>query len=315
MVFPTTTTGAGLPGDSFPVGGSTLDRPETDARSWGPTLLFCAALLLSAILIVVAKPLSAGAATTGHRSHGTVASRSRKVEQVNPGEATSPNWSGYVAYESGNDAGFDQVSAQWVEPAVTCPKKNAWTLFWVGFDGWPAGQPSMDESVEQGGTSAQCLNGVPHYNAFYEMWPTTAVKMTIPVNAGDQIAASVTYSAATNFTITVTDVTTGQTATNSGSCVGTGLACARTSAEWVAESPSHYGAKKPSWFPMAKFATTEFTDAWASDNQGVTGPIANSPAWQSSGIIRVAGRAKPVAVVSALQSTSFSSVFSDTYRK
>jgi hypothetical protein len=51
------------------------------------------------------------------------------------------------------------------------PQTNAWTLFWVGFDGWP----SSDASVEQGGTSARCVNGVAQYSAFYEMWPTAAV--------------------------------------------------------------------------------------------------------------------------------------------
>jgi hypothetical protein len=138
---------------------------EDDGR-WGPTILLCAAVLLSAVLLVVAKPLTAGAASA--RTHAprssTPAQGTHQVSVVTPGVATSPNWSGYVAYATSvNDGSFNAVSASWTEPTVTCPKKDAWTLFWVGFDGWPA----SDRSVEQGGTSAQCFNGVPKYSAFY----------------------------------------------------------------------------------------------------------------------------------------------------
>ena len=79
--------------------------------------------------------------------------------------------------------GFTEVSADWTQKPVTCPRNDAWTLFWVGFDGWP----STDASVEQGGTSARCVNGVPHYSAFYEMWPTHAVTTVFAVQPDDQI--------------------------------------------------------------------------------------------------------------------------------
>jgi hypothetical protein len=308
-VVPTTaaqeTPGTALEGAGL--GEVTAHRVE--GRGWGPTILLCMAVVLAGMIIVVGNPLSAGAASTP--KHAFASHRAHKVSLVTPGVTTSPNWSGYVASaRSANNGSFSQVSAQWVEPAVTCPKKDAWTLFWVGFDGWP----STDRSVEQGGTSAQCVGGQPRYSAFYEMWPTYAVTTMFTIYAGDQITASVNYSAASQqFLITVSDTTAGHenSQTKAESCPP-GLACARSSAEWIAESPSHFGTD--TWFPLANYGTVDFTTASATDASGVTGPISDSE-WVSSGIERVAGRAKPLAKVSGLENSGSSSAFSDTWHR
>ncbi|HUD16975.1 MAG TPA: G1 family glutamic endopeptidase, partial [Acidimicrobiales bacterium] len=223
--------------------------------------------------------------------------------------------------EEKDDTGFSQVSAQWTEPAVTCPKKDSWTLFWVGFDGWPSGEPATNLSVEQGGTSAQCVGGVPQYKAFYEMWPSNPVQTQFSISAGDQISASVVYSPtaysySTPFQITVTDVTTGQSFSTLQSCAA-GLACARTSAEWIAESPARYGTKTTQWFPLANYGTVNFTDAQATNVLGDSGPISAPQWWDSSGIERIAGRSKPLAKVSTLESeySGSASAFSDTWQR
>ena len=288
-------------------------RPRRHGLRLG--FLLCVAVLLAGVVAIGAKPLTATAAST-HR-HGTHAPRSavrsaQKALQVNPGVATSPNWSGYVAYASFNEVSFNQVSAQWVEPTVTCPKKAAWTLFWVGFDGWP----KTNGTVEQGGTSAQCERGVPQYSAFVEMWPTMAVTSIFSVNAGDQISASVVYSTTTQqFLITVTDITSGMSKMVPETCAP-GLACARTSAEWVAESPAHFGTKN--WFPLANYGTMAFTQAQATNAQGVTGPISDAH-WVNSGIERIAGPAKALAKVSTLETNGTgagtTSTFSDTWHR
>ena len=174
-------------------------RRETaivEDRGWRPTLLLCLAIGLAAVTVMVAKPLAAAAAGRPHvHTHARArAHAGARIPQVTPGDATSPNWSGYVAYSSAGAAGFNNVSATWIQKAVTCPKSDAWTLFWVGFDGWPSNEPSADSSVEQGGTSARCVKGVAHYNAFYEMWPTHAVVSMFSIKPGDDIAANVDYA-------------------------------------------------------------------------------------------------------------------------
>jgi len=296
---------------------ATVDEPRPAHRGarYRPAVLFVVAVLLAGVVAVVARPLTATAASTRTTPHahdgprpGARTGGAVTAVKVVPGVATSPNWSGYVAYPSYGQVSFNEVSAQWTEPAVTCPKKDAWTLFWVGFDGWP----KTDGTVEQGGTSAQCVNGVPQYSAFFEMWPTMAVTDLFSVEPGDQISAGVSYDPDTaQFVITVSDVTSGASQTMTESCAP-GLACARTSAEWVAESPSHFGTKV--WFPLADYGTMDFTQAQATNAYGVTGPISDS-AWVNSGIERITGSAEALAKVSTLETSGTTSTFSDTWHR
>jgi hypothetical protein len=285
-------------------------------RGWAPTILLCVAILLTAALVVVARPLTADAAGRGH-SHAHVHALSRSQSKgagarhaqqihVTQGDGHSPNWSGYVA--SGQT--FNQVSADWVQAPVRCPKKDAWTLFWVGFDGWPAGLSGPDLSVEQGGTSARCVNGVAHYSAFYEMWPTNAVTTLFAVQPSDHIAANVSYSSG-QFFITVTDTTSGQSKTVTETCASN-LLCARTSAEWIAESPSHFGTNN--WFPLANYGTMNFTQASATNAGGVSGPIADAK-WKDTGIWRVAPHTAAVAEVTPLENSGGTSAFGDTWTR
>jgi hypothetical protein len=76
---------------------------------------------------------------------------------------------------------LDVVRAKWTQRAVTCPTANAWAVFWVGLDGW------WDDTVEQGGTSARCVNGTPQYATWWEMYPTNAIQTVFSINAGDSI--------------------------------------------------------------------------------------------------------------------------------
>jgi len=304
---------AGKPQAGFPEAPYGAPVAPVSARRFGPTFLLCLAVLLTAVVVVVAKPLTAAAASTRARAHAHAAAirAAQKVAQVAPAVATSPNWSGYVVYAASvNDGSFNQVSASWTEPTVTCPRQGAWTLFWVGFDGWPA----SDRAVEQGGTSAQCTNGVPHYSAFYEMWPTMAVMPIFTVYPGDQIESSVVFSTQTQqFQITVTDSTPGHenSATEFESCPE-GVTCERTSAEWVAESPAHFNTNK--WFPLADYGTMDFTSATVTNAQGESGPISFPSQWEDSGIERVAGGAKALAKVSTLENSPMGSTFADTFQ-
>jgi Peptidase A4 family len=290
------------------------DATAVPERGWGPTVALCVAILLAAVFVVVAKPLTAGAAPTRQHAHRKIAVRHSvshvaDAPKVATGVVPSPNWSGYVAYpEYGANGAFTDVSAEWTEPAITCPKADAWTLFWVGFDGWTPTPGTSDPSVEQGGTSAQCVNGVPHYSAFWEMFPSDAVQPMFSISAGDQIYADVVYSATTDqFLITVTDLTSGHahTETEVESCP-TGFACARTSAEWIAESPSHFGTH--TYFPLANYKKIRFSEATAA-NAEASGPISDGY-WEDSGIERKGGAA--LALVSPLRNSGY--VFSDTWR-
>lgn len=169
-----------------------------------------------------------------------------------PGEQ-STNWSGYVV----THAGVTFVHARWVVPATTCKASDPNfqdTSFWIGIDGW------NDGTVEQAGTDVRCLpnSTTPSYVAWWEMYPTNAEQFVFTVSPGDHIDASVKLVSG-KYVLRVKDITSGQLFSRTQAC-GNGLTCQRTSAEWVAESPSYSSgladlANYKTWKPTAMTMT------------------------------------------------------------
>ena len=157
-----------------------------------------------------------------HPSSGTSSDVSTTV-------TISENWSGYAV--AGKKA-YSYVTSSWVVPTLTCPGvADQWSSEWVGLDGY------NDQTVEQDGTDAWCggaSDTTPKYEAWYEMFPADSVNL-FAVHPGDIIDATVSYSDATSdFTLTVSDLTTGKTGTDAATC----STCARASAEWIIERPA-----------------------------------------------------------------------------
>jgi thiol-disulfide isomerase/thioredoxin len=141
----------------------------------------------------------------------------------------SENWSGYAVAGS---KPYTYVHSTFVQPTITCPGvADQWTSNWVGLDGY------NDQTVEQDGTAAWCGGAndtTPKYEAWYEMYPANSVNV-FAVHPGDIIDVSVSYSDSTSdFTLTVSDLSTGKTATDTATCAD----CARASAEWIIERPA-----------------------------------------------------------------------------
>jgi hypothetical protein len=167
----------------------------------------------------------------------------------------SENWSGYAVTSTKK---FNYVSAEFVQPAVTCPGvKKQYTSNWVGLDGF------NDETVEQDGTFAYCGGPswtTPKYEAWYEMYPAGSVGV-FKVKPGDTISATVDYTGG-KFVLTIADLTSGKSATDSAAC----SSCARASAEWIIERPAGCNATETHCFlfALANFGTTTMSDNWAS---------------------------------------------------
>jgi hypothetical protein len=164
----------------------------------------------------------------------------------------STNWAGYAVTGANNSVTF--VRGSWVEPkAVSCPAKgHQYSSFWVGIDGFTS------TTVEQTGTDTDCVGGVAHYYAWYEFYPHPSFLITsVPIHAGDTISAAVKYANST-FRVTLTDVTTGKSASHSSKVAG----AQRNSAEWIAEAPYSGGI-----LPLADFGTVQF----GTDATGVAG--------------------------------------------
>jgi hypothetical protein len=148
------------------------------------------------------------------------------------------NWSGYAVNAP---QPFLEVTSTYTQPAVTCPVAGAWTLFWVGFDGF------TNDTVEQSGTAALCQNtSKPTYYAWWEMYPTNTIQlMPITIKVGNKVQDTVTYNpAASSYSLAVNDLSNKQQYTETTQCA-TNLNCARQSAEWIVERPTVNGTYAP----------------------------------------------------------------------
>jgi hypothetical protein len=218
------------------------------------------------------------------------------------------NWSGYAATAT---KPFNKVQTTFIQPRVTCTTPGAWTLFWVGFDGFQNG------TVEQVGTAAQCPTAgvlTPTYYIWWEMYPTMSIApdYSVPINPGDSIRASVFYSYKNaNYVMTVTNLTTSKTMTHIAAC-GSGLVCARNSAEWIVERPATNGV----YTPLAKWGTGTMKLSQAQASVSTTYTVSMKPvsAYSNTPINMVdyPYTGKVLATIGALNSTG--NQFTDTWK-
>ena len=172
---------------------------------------------------------------------------------------TSSNWCGYAAVSSISspaDGFVDSVTGDWVIPTLTPnSSQTTYCATWVGIDGF------SDGTVEQIGTEQDCVNGVQENNAWIELYPGPSRIVALTVNTGDSFTASVVYEGGDLFTLSITDLTTGQSYSRTRSANAQ-----RQSAEWVVEAPS----STEGVLPLANFGVVNFTDAQFTDNTGTT---------------------------------------------
>src|SRR5580700_10950014 len=220
---------------------------------------------ISAILLVLAIAPAMAQESTGSDSPSTTETVSprqhapRRVAGLRPdrvvGNVTisdSSNWSGYAVTGSG----FTSAKGSWTVPSVNCTKTpNTYSSFWVGIDGWTS------STVEQTGTDSDCNGSSPSYYAWYEFYPAGSVLISsVPVSPGNKMDAQVVYNG-TQFTITITNETTGRSFSKSSRVRG----AARSSAEWIAEAPCCTNAG--GILPLSDFGTVDFGD----DYTGLSG--------------------------------------------
>jgi hypothetical protein len=212
--------------------------------------------ILAAGLILAAPSPAAGASTV--------------VQQ-----AVSENWAGYVIGGSGASTApeFSRVSANWVEPSVTCTTGQGYSAFWVGL----GGSGEQTGSLEQVGTEADCTSGgAGDYFAWYELVPSAPVRLGLAVHPGDHVFGQVTVSG-TQVTVTLSDQTAGNSTTKTLSMSNPDV----SSAEWIAEAPSscdQTSSCQP--LPLADFGTVGFTNVSATA-AGHTGTISD-PNWTAA---------------------------------
>jgi peptidase A4-like protein len=195
---------------------------------------------------------------------------SASAQTVTATQQQSQNWAGYIV-QSSTGKSFSSVSGSWKQPTATSSSSTdqGYSAFWVGL----GGASGQSQSLEQVGTSADWVNGKAQYSAWYELVPSAQVKLSIAIHSGDEISGKVSVSG-TTVTISLSDQTTGQSATKSLQMSNPDT----SSAEWIAEAPSaalHPGVYQT--LPLANFGKATFTGVSATAD-GHTGPISD-PNW------------------------------------
>jgi hypothetical protein len=184
--------------------------------------------------------------------------------------ASSANWSGYVA----GGTQFSSVSGSWVEPEANCSSGQGYSSYWVGLGGAASGS----QALEQTGTEMDCSDtGAASHHAWYELVPAAPVNLDLNISAGDHMTGKVTVNG-TNVTISLSDETTGQSATKNLQMDNPDA----SSAEWIAEAPSQCDGSGCQPLPLADFGKVSFSNSTATAN-GHTGTISDSN-WSSQSV-------------------------------
>jgi hypothetical protein len=187
----------------------------------------------------------------------------------------SGNWSGYIALpKTGATKTFKYVQASYSVPSVNCSVTNyAFSYHWVGLDGW------TDGTVEQDGVGSFCVSGTPDYFAWYEMFPA-GVTEEFSVNPGDAITSSVTYDGSGNYTMQLTDQTSGQSFDVGTTCAST---CDNSTAEVITE-----GYTSSPYNGTADFGEEHYDSAEVQNAGGKLGGLTNTK-WSTIESIALGG--------------------------
>ena len=226
------------------------------ARHWWILLASLALATGSALAAGVASASSAPAAraaaiSPGHPMimSGAPGTGARSGTNGGAGNVVrSSNWSGYAAHLPRKGV-YHSVSASWVQPRARCGKSagtQQFAAFWVGLDGFQVNA----KSVEQTGTDSDCNGTTPRYYGWFEMFPKAPVFFKNPLQPGDHISASVTFSGVEKYTLVLTDATRHWTHT----IIRRVPNLARSSAEVITEAPS----STTGVLPLANFGTVRF---------------------------------------------------------
>lgn len=259
---PTTTTVSAAP-TTISFGQSDVLTATVSPTPDGGTVTFsdgggalCSAAALSsgqATCTTAALPVGSDMVTATYSGDADYAgSTGSTTAQILPPVAVSSNWSGYVA-GSGPFAAvsgtFSVTSLNSGDPATDAMSE------WVGIDGAGAG----DTSLIQAGIAEFPDPGDPSQSSVVPWWeilpadPYAVDISTVSVSVGDQVTVTIDQLSGTEWSITLTDDTNGQTFTTDQTYTGPG-----SSAEWIVEAPTNSSG---SIIPLAPYApVVDFSD-------------------------------------------------------
>jgi hypothetical protein len=180
--------------------------------------------------------------------------------QTNADTGTYTDYGEFWAGATLIGSGYTSVTGTIVVPTPrTPPDGNSSTQYaaaaWVGIDGYTCGT-----ALIQTGIAIWIQNGQPWYNAWYEWFPEASGNFDdFAVNAGHIIKMDVEASSNTSGTVTLNNLSTGQSVSHRFS--GQSESLCQKNAEWVVEDFT--GENSTALVPFIDFTTVTFTEASA----------------------------------------------------
>lgn len=189
------------------------------------------------------------------------------------GSLQSTNWGGYViasnqiALNDYNSAyaqhDVTHVNATWIVQTAASSHKATYSAQWVGIGGFFSG----DNSLIQTGTESDYSNGAS-YGAWYELLPASETPISMNIQPGDKMYASISLVPNTTdeWNITIKDVSENETY----STVVT-YNSSKLSGEYIEERPELCTSVSCSLSTLSDFGTAYYGEGYT----GITSPQTN----------------------------------------
>jgi hypothetical protein len=179
----------------------------------------------------------------------------------------SSNWAGYAVHRS--HVSFEKVIGTWRQPTVNCTGPTpSYSSVWVGLGGFSL----KAQALEQIGSEVDCSpTGQVVSTAWYELVPAPSRAISMRVDPGDELSASVTVKGH-QTRLTLRDLTRRTSFTRSLRVKPVDIG----SAEWIVEAPSECSTPSScQTLSLANFGTATFSSASATSTSGHVGRIAD----------------------------------------
>ena len=243
------------------------DVPHSAAPA--PVVTPAPAASVSGLVPVDPTPAPSSSNSQGSSSSGSSSSSSSSSPTTTTGY-TSTNWSGYLA----TTGKYTAIAGSWTVPKPTgIAGKTSADAAWIGIGGVSTG-----DLIQVGTEDTVSASGQETSSAFYELLPQASTTITaLTVSPGDAITASLAEPTTGQWTVNITDLTTGKSYTTTLSYTSS-----NSSAEWIEEDPSTVFGRL---LPLDNFTSVSFTGG-TTTSSGTNVTIAGS-------------NAQPVTLVSA----------------
>lgn len=207
------------------------------------------------------QPASPAVAVTPASSSDVPSLTPTSTQSSSAASYESTNWAGYLV----NGGNFTAMTGTWgaSNPSATSTTTDSGDGTWIGIGG-----VTTSDLIQIGTQNTISPSGIVSTSGFYELLPARAIVITsVKITPGDTISASITETSKDQWTLSLTNVTTGRTFSTVVS-----YSSSYSSAEWIQEDPSY---PTGGLVPLDNFGLIQFTNATSTMNGTTMSAAAN----------------------------------------